>query len=194
MTHYGKNRYGGGTACLDGLEPEGYKLLGEVTRLGMLLDMTHLSDLAFEQVKSAYGGPVIASHQNARKFVDDQRQFSDEQIRFVISRDGVLGAACDAWMLQPNWIRGVTKAEVTMERVVDNIDHVCQLAGSVNHAGIGSDLDGGFGTEQTPADMDSIFDLTRIPELLARRHYTADDINQIMFGNWIRVFSNILPS
>lgn len=194
ITHYGPNRYGGGTRSEAGLAAEAIPLLKNIEKLGIALDMTHLSDRAFSQVQSTFGGRVLASHQNARKFCDWQRQFSDEQIRFVVERDGVLGMAFDAIMLQPGWIRGVTKPEVTLERAVDNIDHVCQLAGSARHVGIGSDLDGGYGKEQTPADLDTIADLQRLPDLLLKRKYSESDIVGFMHGNWLRFFSETLPA
>jgi membrane dipeptidase len=97
-------------------------------------------------------------------------------------------------MLQPGWVRGKSKPEVTLDRVVDNIDHVCQLAGNCNHAGIGSDLDGGYGNDQTPADLDSIADLHKISELLSKRGYPSADIEAVMHGNWLRFFSEVLPS
>lgn len=193
ITHYGQNRYAGGTKCDSGLEPEAKPLLKNIERLGMALDLTHLSDKAFFEAIDIYGGRVLASHQNARKYVDDVRQFSDEQITIVIERDGVIGAALDAWMLQPNWVRGESKPEVTMERVVENIDHVCQLAGNARHAAIGSDLDGGFGIEQCPADLDTITDLQKIAGLLEKRGYAQDDISAIMHGNWLRFFDEVLP-
>lgn len=193
LTHYGKNRYGGGTACLDGLEPTAKPLLANMEKLGIALDATHLSDAAFKQAMDWFGGKVLASHQNARRFVDHQRQFSDEQLRAMIGRGGVIGASFDAWMLQPNWIKGSSKPEVTMERVVDNIEHVCQLAGNTNHAGIGSDLDGGFGKDQCPADVDTIADLRRLPEILARRGFDAGEIAGIMHDNFARLFGEVLP-
>jgi membrane dipeptidase len=91
-------------------------------------------------------------------------------------------------------VRGVSKPEVTIERIVDNIDHVCQLAGNTRHAGIGSDLDGGYGRDQCPADLDTIEDLQRIGELLSARGYGRADIEAIMHGNWIRFFSEVLPA
>jgi membrane dipeptidase len=106
----------------------------------------------------------------------------------------VIGAACDAVMLQPGWVRDVSKPTVTMDRVVDNIDHACQLAGNAKHAGIGSDLDGGYGNDQCPEDLDTITDLQRIPELLSRRGYSDADITAILHGNWIRFFSEALPA
>jgi membrane dipeptidase len=194
VTHYGVNRYGGGTSTEVPFAPDARELLREIERLGIVLDLTHLSDPAFWQALDWFGGRVIGSHQNARKWANWQRQWSDEQIRAVISRDGVIGAACDAVMLQENYIRGQSKPEITLDRVVDNIDHVCQLAGNARHAAVGSDLDGAFGNEQTPIDLDTIADLSRIPELLDRRGYSQADIKLIMHGNWIRLFGDALPS
>jgi membrane dipeptidase len=193
ITHYGANRYGGGTRCEVGLAADAIPLLANIEKLGMALDVTHLSDPAFWQVAERFGGRVLASHQNARSLCDWQRQFSDEQLKVVIERNGVIGVALDAIMLQPGWVRGVTKPTVTMERVVENIDHVCQLAGNARHSGIGSDLDGGYGYEQTPADLNTIADLQRIPELLAKRGYPAADVAGIMHGNWLRFFGEVLP-
>lgn len=194
ITHYGPNRYGGGTRSEVGLAMEALPLLKNIEQLGMALDMTHLSDNAFWQVTERFGGRVLASHQNARKFCDWQRQFSDEQLKWVFSRGGVVGIAFDAIMLQPGWVRGVTKPVVTIERAVDNIDHMCQLAGSAKHVGIGSDLDGGYGNEQTPADLNTITDLQKIPDILTRRGYSSADVQGIMHGNWIRFFSEVLPN
>ena len=194
VTHYGTNRYGGGTRSDAGLAADAVPLLKLIERLGIALDLTHLSDRAFWQAADLFGGPVMASHQNARKFCDWQRQFSDEQLTLVIDRGGVVGAACDAMMLQPGWVRGASKPEVTLERVADNIDHVCQLAGNARHAGIGSDLDGGFGCEQTPADLDTIADLQKLGTILSARGYPDRDIEAVFHGNWVRFFSEVLPA
>ena len=92
------------------------------------------------------------------------------------------------------WVRGQSKREVTIDRAVENIDHICQLAGNCRHAGVGSDLDGGYGTEQVPADLDTIADLQRIPELLAKRGYKTADVEAVMHGNWLRFFGDVLPN
>ncbi|WP_435009913.1 dipeptidase [Tundrisphaera lichenicola] len=194
ITHYGANRYGGGTRSEVGLAVEALPLLENIQRLGIALDMTHLSDRSFRQVADRFGGRVLASHQNARKFCDWQRQFSDEQIRFVVERDGVLGLALDAIMLQPGWVRGETRPEVTLERGIDNIEHICQIAGNCRNVGIGSDLDGGFGSEQTPADLDTIADLRKLPDLLLARKFSDADVAAILHGNWLRFFSEVLPA
>lgn len=193
LTHYGQNRYGGGTATTTPLAPEAKPLLERMAALGMPLDLTHLSDEAFWQTIDLFPGRVLASHQNARALVPEQRQFDDAQLRVVIERDGVIGAAFDAWMLEPGYRRGATKPTCTLETVADHIDHVCQLAGNSRHAAIGTDLDGGFGTEQTPTDIDTIADVIRIGEILERRGYSADDRAAILHGNWLRFFSETLP-
>lgn len=192
LTHYGTNRYGGGTRSEVGLSLDAIPLLKRIEQLNMTLDVTHLSDVSFWQAIDNFGGRIHASHQNSRRICDWQRQFSDEQYRAVIERDGVIGMACDVIMLQNGYVRGVTPPKESMAKLVDNIDIVCQMAGNVKHVGIGSDLDGGYGNEQTPVDLNRISDLQRVPEMLAARGYTPSDIEAIMHGNWIRFFSQVL--
>lgn len=192
--HYGVSRYAHGTARPGGLTEDGRRLLHEMDALGMVLDLSHLADEAFWQAIELYGGPVLASHNNCRALVPGDRQFSDDQIRAIAQRGGAIGVALDAWMLYPGWVRGKTdhcarqRALVGMDAVADQIDHICQFTGSCEHAAIGSDLDGGFGTEQCPRDLDTIADLQRIPELLGERGYGQDAIAAIMHGNWLRLF------
>lgn len=194
-THYGTGRYAGGTGTELGLTELGPPLLKEMQRLGISLDLTHLSDEAFWESLSIYEGPVLASHNNCRTLVPHQRQFSDEQLKAIVERNGVIGAAFDAWMLQPGWIVGhSTNQQVSMRTVVDHIDHVCQLSGNARHAAIGTDLDGGFGREQSPADLNTIADLQKIPAILDERGYSQEDIKLIMHGNWTRFLTNSLPA
>ena len=171
-------------------------MLQQFSRLGMILDVTHLCDESFFEAMEAFAGPILASHQNCRSLVPGDRQFSDEQIRLVIERGGILGAAADAWMLDKNWRRSDALLEpitVCLEDIADHIDHVCQLAGNCLHAAIGSDLDGGFGTEQTPRDLASIADLQGISEILRRRGYRESDVDAVFHGNWLRFFRQHLP-
>jgi len=193
--HYGPGRYAGGTATELGLTEIGTALLAEMERLGVALDLTHLTDQAFWPALDKYGGPVLASHQNCRALVPHQRQFTDEQLRAVIERDGVIGAAFDNWMLKPGWVVGKSDPkEVSLGDVVDHIDHVCQLAGNANHAAIGTDLDGGFGRDQSPGDLDTIADLQMLSPLLAKRGYKDKDIAAIFHGNWLRFLRRLLKA
>jgi membrane dipeptidase len=192
--HYGVSPYAHGTGTEGGLFPSGPELLKEMEQVGMILDVTHLSDQCFDEALDLFGGPVLASHHNCRALVPNQRQLTDEQIRRLIERGAVIGAAFDNWMLYPGWIRGESRPElVKMATVVDHIDHVCQLAGNANHAAIGTDLDGGFGREQSPHDLDTIADLQRLPGLLQQRGYSSADIEGILYRNWIRFFTTALP-
>ena len=186
--HYGAGRYSPGTHLPGPLTPIGRELVKEMDRLGMVLDATHLSDEAFWESLDLFHGPVWASHSNCRKLVPDQRQFDDDQIKALIARGAVIGGALDTWMMVPGWIRGTTTPEtsgVKLEHLLDHWDHICQLAGNANHIGIGTDLDGGYGLEQSPGDIDTIADLDRLPTMLARRGYAAGDIERVMHGNWI---------
>jgi len=186
--HYGPGIYAPGTEASGGLNALGRELLQEVERLGLILDVTHLCDESFWQALDLFGGPLWASHQNCRALVPQMRQFSDEQLRELIVRKAVIGCALDAWMLVPGWVRGQTTPQssgVTLDHVVAHMDHVCQLAGNARHVGIGSDLDGGFGTEQTPQDLDTIADLTKLDATLAARGYSPEDIDGIREENFI---------
>ncbi|MDO8835142.1 MAG: membrane dipeptidase [Vicinamibacterales bacterium] len=187
--HYGPGVYAQGTNATGGVGEKGRTLLREMERLNIILDATHLCEESFWESLHLYRGPVWASHNNCRVFVPHNRQFSDEQVQALIARDAVIGVAFDAWMLVPGWVRGTSTPEnmgVTLKQVVDNIDHICQVAGNSRHAAIGSDLDGAFGTEQCPADVDTIADLQKIPGLLAQRGYTSEDIENVCSGNVIR--------
>lgn len=189
ISHYGLSAYAYGTSTEGGLTEIGKPLLQAMDQVGMILDLTHLADQAFWEALEIFEGPVLASHNNCRALVPDQRQFADEQIKAIVERNGVIGVALDAWMLYPGWIKGETSnIVVNLQALADHIDHICQLSGNVNHAAIGSDLDGGYGTEQCPYDLDTIADLQKIPDLLREMGYSEPDINQIMHGNWIRFF------
>ena len=190
--HYGPGRYAGGTGTELPLTPNGITLLKEMERLGILLDLTHLSDQAFWQALDVYSGPVLASHNNCRALVPHQRQFSDDQLRAIIAREGVIGVAFDSWMLQLDWNHGVFNENIaTLTDVVNHIDHICQLAGNAHHAALGTDLDGGFGREESPLDLDTIADQQKIPAMLALRGYSDTDIANILHGNWLRFLRQV---
>jgi len=195
LAHYGPSRYAVGTGSEGPITEDGRRLLAEMQRLGMILDVTHLAEPGFSEALDSFGRPLMASHNNCRALVPGDRQFSDEQIRRLVNRDTVIGVALDAWMLYPDWKKGQTPHDaVQMDAVCDHVDHICQVAGNCRHAAIGSDLDGGYGTEQTPAGLDSIADLQILGEILARRGYADEDIDAVFHGNWLRFFERCLPS
>jgi membrane dipeptidase len=194
--HYGPGTYAQGTDSSGGIGKKGRELLKEIERLGIILDATHLCDESFREAMDCFKGPVWASHNNCRVFVPDKRQFSDEQITELINRGAVIGVALDAWMMVPGWIRGKSDPKtmgVFLKQTVKNIDHICQLAGNSLHAAIGSDLDGAFGKEQCPFDLDTIADLRKLPQMLKDKGFSLSDIQNIMSGNWIRFLKKNLP-
>ena len=194
LTHYGVNRYGGGTNTDVPLAPAAFPLLKFCEQLGITIDVTHLSDTAFWQVVQNFNGRIHASHQNARGICDWQRQFSDDQIRVVIERDGVLGVALDVIMLQPDFVRGRSVPEVTLERAIKQIEYVQNLSGgSLRHLGLGTDLDGGYGYEQTPLDLNRYRDLQSLVERLQTHGFSMTEIQDLFHGNWLRFFDEALP-
>lgn len=194
MTHYQESSYAYGTGSEGGLKPPAAPLLREMRQLGMILDVTHLADDSFWESLELWDGPVLASHNNCRSLVPGQRQFSDEQLKALIERGGVIGCALDAWMLYPGWVRGETSPEVVgLAEYVDHIAHICELAGNCDHVAIGTDLDGGFGTEQTPRDLDTIADLQKLPQMLLHRGFGESDLAAVLHGNWLRFFRKHLP-
>lgn len=187
--HYGPGPYCHGTGSEGGLTAEGPALLKEMDRVGMLLDVTHLADESFWQALDIYQGPVLASHHNCRTLVPGDRQLTDEQIKALIDRGAVIGASFDCWMIKPDWKIGVSDPKtVSIADIVDHTDHICQLAGNAKHCGIGSDLDGGFGKNQTPHDLDTIAELDKFAEILDSRGYSRDDVDGIMCRNFIDFF------
>lgn len=191
--HYGPGRYAQGTNATGGLGKDGKALLAEMERLNIILDATHLCDDSFWEAMENFHGHVWASHHNCRALVDHNRQFSDDQLKELIARGAVIGGVLDAWMMVPNWIKGVStpkEMNCKLEIVIDHMDHICQLAGNAFHIGIGSDLDGAYGKEQSPYDLETIADLQRIPEMLAKRGYKKEDIERVMHGNWLRFLRN----
>ncbi|GAC1423747.1 MAG: membrane dipeptidase [Flavisolibacter sp.] len=191
--HYGPGRYANGTNASGGLPAEGKELLREMERLNIILDATHLCDESFWEALELFKGPVWASHNNCRSLVNHNRQFSDAQIVELIRRGGVIGGVLDAWMMVSGWSKGTSnprQMNCNLEIIIDHFDHICQLAGNSLHITIGSDLDGGFGTEQCPWDLGSIADLNCLPALLKKRGYTPVDVENITHGNFLRFLRN----
>jgi membrane dipeptidase len=195
--HYGPGVYGMGTDAEGPLTPRGRELLREMERLGIILDVTHLCDESLRDALDHYSGPLWASHSNCRALAAWNRQFTDEQIRELVGRGCVFGMAFDAIMMVHGWTHLRSQPQdfnLRIERICDHVDHICQIAGNAAHVGIGSDLDGGFGTEQTPLDLDSIADLGRLGGLLAARGYSAADIEGFFHGNFVNFLRRTLPT
>ena len=163
-----------------------------MARRRMILDLTHMSDEACAEALDRYEGTVVATHANPRRLVEMHRLLPDETIKGVVAHDGVVGVMPANWALVPTWRE--SKADVRIDKVVDAIDVACQLAGNARHVGIGTDFDGGFGAEATPAELDTVADLPLVAEALSRRGYDRASVEAIMGGNWLRLLRRHLPA
>ena len=189
LSHYGPGVYASGTGSKSSLTKRGREILKEFEHLGMIVDVSHLSDAAFFETLKRFEGRVLASHTNCRALTPGVRQFSDEQIRLIIERDGVIGCVLHCGMLHPGWKwKNPPRFRVGLEAVVNHMDHICQIAGNALHVAIGSDLDGGFGTEQCPREISTIADMQKLDLILCRRGYRKEDVDRIFHGNWLGFF------
>jgi membrane dipeptidase len=189
-----RSRYAGGNSQPGPLTDVGRALLEVMADFGMLLDVSHLAEEAFWEAIDRYEGPVAATHANPRAFVPGPRQLSDPMIRALAERDGVMGIVPYNRFLKPGWSRSDGKVAVTVHDVAATIDHVCQVVGDAAHVGLGSDFDGGFGADSTPAEIETASDLPRIGDALAERGYDAHHVAAVMAGNWLRVLRRTLQA
>ncbi len=186
-------RYAGGTGHPGPLTPLGYELLDVMMSFNAVLDLSHLAEEACLQALDRYEGIIIASHSNPRRFRDSDRHLTDQIILRLAEHDGVMGVVLFNRFLSNDWRGGDPKADVPLTVVADAIDYVCQLTGSAAHVGIGSDFDGGFGTESIPEGLDTVTDLMNIGTLLRSRGYTEADIEAVLSGNMLRKLRQALP-
>ncbi len=185
-------QYAGGTGEPGPLTDLGRQLLKEMGRLNMALDLSHCSEEAFLEAVEVYPATIIASHSNPRLFLPTDRGLSDEMIKKLAGRDGVMGIVPFNKFLVPGWKTGSLKAGIG--RVVAAIDYVVQLTGSPRHVAIGTDFDGGLGPEALPDGMNTIADIQKIISALQLAGYSESDIKAILHGNWLRILQNILPT
>jgi membrane dipeptidase len=192
-------RYCGGTGEPGPLTDEGRKLISAMVDFNFMLDLSHMDEAAALESLERYEGPVMATHANCAALMqgaDTNRHLPDRVIRGLIERDGVIGVIPLNTFLKVGWLRtnGSRRDEVPLDVLIAHIDHICQLAGNANHAGIGSDFDGGFGLQSIPPELDSIADLQMIASKLIARGYTESDAANVLGGNWLRFLREHLPA
>jgi membrane dipeptidase len=177
------------------LTDEGRELLAAMAEFRFILDLSHMDEAAVLEALDRYEGALLASHSNAAALLPrapGNRHLSDRVIRGIIERDGVIGIVPFNAYLQAGWRPGDERVSLT--RVVDQLDYICQLAGDARHVGIGSDFDGGFGVESVPAEINTIADLQKLAPLLAERGYTEPEIAAIFGKNFINLLKENLPA
>jgi len=189
-----KTRYSAGTGEPGPLSPEGRELMKEMESLGLILDTSHLAEQSFFEAFDLFHGSVMASHANSRIYTPTDRQLSNEMIRAITSRNGVIGTVLYNAFLDPGWVeRGKKKSEVNFATVIKHMKNVCDIARDKLHVGIGSDFDGGFGLEGIPAEMDTVADLQKLGPALRENGFSDDESSNVLGGNWIRLLQRALP-
>lgn len=187
-----RTRYAGGTGAPGPLTPEGVELVRELDRFAIIHDASHLAEASFWQLLSLSTGPVIASHSNCRSVVPTDRQLSDEMIRALVARGGVIGINFfDKFLLSP---QEYGKRRATLMDVIRHVRHVCDLAGDAAHVALGTDMDGGFGRDEIPVEIGSSADLPRVADALSAAGFGGDAVRGIMGGNWLNYFRRSLPA
>jgi membrane dipeptidase len=190
-------RYAGGTGEPGPLTDDGRALLEVMADLGMVLDVSHMAEEGVLEAVDRYDGVLIASHCNplARlpHSAKPERHLSDQAITRITERDGVIGVVLANHFLKDGWTTAEGRQAVTLEEVAAHIDHICQIVGGVEHVGLGSDFDGGFGLDKVPSGLDSVADLRLIGDTLSARGYRPKEVEAVLGGNWLRMLRRALP-
>ncbi|TJY42812.1 membrane dipeptidase [Cohnella pontilimi] len=164
-----------------GFTAAGMDLIRECNRLGMIMDVSHLSEKGFWELIEASRRPVIASHSNAKSISNRLRNLTDAQIVSLIQTGGVIGIT-----FVPPFVS--TEEPVSMDRILLHIDHICALGGK-RHIGFGSDFDG---IREWIVGLEHAGQYDRLVNLLLK-HYREEDVKLFVFGNWFRFYMEHLP-
>jgi membrane dipeptidase len=187
------SRYAGGNTTTEGITDLGRALVREIDRLGLVHDVSHLSDRAFFELLDLSDGRIIASHSNCRAIVDpsgtNQRHLTDDQVRAIVRRGGVIGLNLFSRFLRPAGREG----RATIAEAVAHVERVCDIAGSRRHIGLGSDADGGFSAAALPEGIDRPRDLANLAGALASRGWSEDDVAGFAWKNWARFWAETVP-
>ncbi len=163
-----------------GLSELGVEAVEELDRLGVIVDVSHISDQGFWDVLEVVKGPIVASHSNSRAVCDHPRNLTDQMIKAIADVDGVIGIN-----FAPNFVH---PTNATVETLVDHIDYIVNLVGS-EHVGLGSDFDG------IPSTPEGLEDVTRMPNItveLLRRGYEEGDVRKFLGGNYLRLIKRVV--
>ena len=164
-----------------GLTPFGRKVVKEMNKVGMLIDISHASEGTFWDAIKYSKDPIFASHSSVKALCDHDRNLTDEQLRALAKNGGVIHIC-----IYDGYLNKDAKA-ASIEDVVAHIDHAVKVAG-IDHVGIGSDFDGGGGVLGCNGDNDMI----NITVKLLEKGYSEEDIRKIWGGNFFRVLDQVI--
>jgi len=156
-----------------------------------------MNEISTLQALDHYQGPIVATHANARAVLgkpDFERHFTDQTIRRLVERDGVIGTVPFSVFLRGDWEEGQDPGRTRLSHLIAHIDHICQLSGDALHVGLGTDFDGGFGWPDVPFELKTIADLPLLGQALLDKGYSNTDVTGIMGGNWRRKLMEALPA
>ncbi len=188
-TAYGTG-VGGGSSTFKqgGLTAEGFALLEHMAELGFIWDISHLAEEGIWQGLDLKFARVCASHANAQALTPTDRHLSDAIIRAVAERDGVIGLVLYNGFLEPRWHQDKSISVTLSEHLRRHANHIANLS-SWNHVGIGSDLDGGFGLEESPAEIETVADLYKVGLVVP-----AEVREAVLSTNWLNFLRASLPN
>ena len=187
-TRYGRG-VGGGSVTLKqgGLTSEGFELLGQMAALGLIWDISHLTEEGIWQGLDLKFPRVCASHANVRALTPTDRHLSDDVMRAVAERDGVIGLVLYNGFLEPHWQHDRSITVTLHEHLRRHASYIADLCGW-QHVGIGSDLDGGFGLEESPVEIDTVADLYEVGSVVPAEVRAA-----VLSTNWLNFLRSSSP-
>lgn len=174
---------------------QGRLLLEIMADLKMGLDIAHMTEESALEAIDRYDGAILASHVTVRSLMKGrhgERLLTDQTIRKIAEKDGVIGIMPYNYFLDPEWTKSSRRDTVTLNHYINHIDTICQLTGSADHVAIGSDFDGTIGYPEVPLELNTIADLNKLDGFLVQRGYSSDQIGQILGKNWLRIINRIL--
>ncbi|MEZ6241906.1 MAG: membrane dipeptidase [Phycisphaerales bacterium] len=200
MAWWHKSRYAAGNGVEhasddDGLSDLGRELVKRMDDLGVVHDLSHLSQRSTEQLLELTDAPVIASHSNCRELLDGrdneqwQRHLADETIAEIGRRGGVVGLNLVRNFIRTGLDRNDPNDRPTIDQAIAHVEHVCEIMGHRQGVGLGSDMDGGITADDLPAGINTPSDLVKLADALNTRGWPDDDIHAFAWGNWARFWN-----
>ncbi len=184
-------RYAGGNAAPGPLTPAGRSMVAALDELGVIHDLSHLADEAAWELLDAAAGPVVASHSDSRAICrgHGERNVPDDLIRAIAQREGLIGLNLFSLFLVDEGDR----RRATIDETIAHVEHIVEVSGRHDLVVLGSDMDGGFGSDRLPEGINAPADLPLLLGVLRDRGWSDDQLAGFRFNNWMRFLKRSLP-